>query len=88
MAADQEGLRIGELDNDIVTFDSRELAMELVGILGLVEIELWCDETGMTTVLMVARAILLTLDLASVVIEIAEKAEERGEAGISVVETA
>ena len=88
VTADGQGLRLGEFDMNILTVEARELAVKLVGVLGLVQIELGSDEAGMAAAVVGVgvRVVLLTLELARVVIEVAEQTEERGEAGDGVVE--
>lgn len=84
VAADHQGLRVGELDVDVVTIEAGELAVELVAVLGLVQVELGAHNAGVAATVG-ARSIvgtLIALDLASVVIKIAEQAEQGSEARV------
>ncbi|KAI6770593.1 hypothetical protein HG530_005222 [Fusarium avenaceum] len=83
LAADEHCLRLGELDVNILLAHAGELAMELVGISSLADIELWLPlaEAG-------ASGTVLSLALARVAIEVVKETEERGKGSIGVVKVA
>ena len=96
-AAHGDGLRVGELDVEILLLNAGKLAMELIGGLGLAHVELGLEGggDGAADVMTRARALLLLLLLllrlllrlrglsfATIAVKVVEQAEERGEAGL------
>ena len=80
LAADEQGLGFGELDVNVLLADTRELAMELVGIFSLADVEFGLPGRQGSS------AATLSLSLTRVVVEVVKEAEERSEGGVSVVE--
>lgn len=78
-SADDNGLRLRELDADVILLDAGELAVELVGVFCLLHVELGAEGAGN---LALALAAALRVGLATVVIEVVEESEERGERGL------
>lgn len=74
-AADDHGLGVGELDVDIILVHSRELAVELVVILRLSDVELWLEGGPEVAAVFSPRHLVTTL----VGVEVLEEAEEGGE---------
>lgn len=74
---DDHGLGLGELDADILLAHARQLAMELVGVSRLADVELGSPggDRG-------AAGALVRLALAGVVVKVVEETEERGEGGV------
>lgn len=79
-AADCQGLSVGELDLDIFLLDTREFAVEFIGIFNLLDIELGVE------CLQGAAPVVMGIAVAAVLIEVVEKAEERSEASVVVDE--
>lgn len=77
-AANDHGLRVGELDVNVLLVDARELAVELVGVVGLADIELGlpAGDVGSATALALTR----------VVVKVVKEAEEGSEGSVGVVE--
>ena len=73
LAADVHGLRVGELDIDVLLGHARQLAMELISVACFANVKLGlpCWETGASS-----------LALTRVVVEFVKKAEERSERGV------
>jgi len=72
-AVDTEGLRIAKLDLDILALYTRQLAMETVAVLMLLDIELWLPGLQLASNIEIA-----------VVVEVVEETEERGECRVGV----
>lgn len=74
---DDHGLGLGELDADILLAHAGQLAVELVGVSRLADVELGSPggDRG-------AAGALVRLALAGVVVKVVEETEERGEGGV------
>lgn len=83
LATDEHCLWLGEFDVNILLGHAGELAMELVGISGLADVEL-----GLPLGKAGASGAVLSLALARVAIEVVKETEERGKGSIGVVEVA
>jgi hypothetical protein len=85
LAANEHGLRLCELDLNVLLVYARELAVELVGFTGLADIKL-----GLPVLKTGAATLASSSALTGVVVEVIEKAEERVEGGVvrGVVEVA
>ena len=79
-AADGQGLSVCELDLDIFLLDTWEFAVEFIGVVNLLDIELGVE------CLHDAAPMVMEIAAAAVLIEVVEKAEERGEASVIVDE--
>lgn len=79
LAADEQSLRLGELDVDIFLSKAGELAVEFVDVSRLAHIKLWLPSGhgGSATFLSLAR----------VAVKVVEETEEGGERGVGVVES-
>lgn len=91
LALDHNGLGVGELDAEVLAGNARELAVELVGIGRLADVELGGE--GANGAARVAGSVLVvvvavTLDFARVVVKVIKEAEEGSEAGVGTVEAA
>lgn len=77
-ALDGEGMRVGELDLDILLIDARKLAVEFVRILNLLDVEFGVEglEVGVGG----------TVYGAGDLVELVEEAEDGGEGGLRVVD--
>jgi hypothetical protein len=73
LATDVHGLRVGELDIDVLLGHARQLAMELISVVCFANVKLGlpCWETGASS-----------LALTRVVVEFVKKTEERSERGV------
>lgn len=78
LAGDEDRLRIGEDDIDIVHVHTRELAMELISLLGLADVKLRLPLRNGTSTSVLAR----------VVVKVIEESEEGSERGVGLVESA
>lgn len=79
-ARDHEGLRLGELDVDVVLLDAGELTVELVGVLRLLHVEAR-GEGGSGAAGAIAGAG-LGAGLLGVLVEVIQEAEEGGKRGL------
>lgn len=79
-ARDHEGLRLGELDVDVVLLDAGELSVELVGVLGLLHVEARGEGGSGAAGAMAGAG--LGAGLLGVLVEVIQEAEERGERGL------
>lgn len=86
VAGDDDGLRVGELNVDILAIDAWQLAVQLVRVLRLADVELWVEGAGADTPTLAAVGVRGTLDFAAIVVEVVEETEERGEAWVSAIE--
>jgi len=85
LAADEHGLRLGELDVNIRLLHAGEFTVEFVGLSGLADIELGLPVAEAAA----ASAISVLSALARVAVEVVKKTEERGEGSVGgVVEVA
>lgn len=84
-APDHNGLRVGELDLNVLPINAGELAVKLVCLLGLADIELGAEGAGGLGVTTAASLRGAALNLASVGVKVVEEAEEVGEAGVRTV---
>lgn len=85
LAADEHGLRLGELDVNIRLLHSGEFTVEFVGLSGLADIELGLPVAKAAA----ASAISVLSSLARVAVEVIKETEERGEGSVGgVVEVA
>jgi len=70
MASNGQGLRVRELDVDVLLLQAGKLTVELIGVRRFLHIELWLEAS---------ECRLLWADRAVVGIEVVEETEERGE---------
>ncbi|ROV97667.1 hypothetical protein VSDG_04565 [Cytospora chrysosperma] len=77
---DHEGLRLGELDVDVVLLDAGELTVELVGVLRLLHVEARGEGGSGAAGAMAGAG--LSAGLLGVLVEVIQEAEERGERGL------
>lgn len=84
-APDHNGLRVGELDLNVVTINAGELAVQLVCLLGFADIELGTESAGGLSMTTAAGLRGAALNLATVGVKVIEEAEEVGEAGVRAV---
>lgn len=82
-AADDNRLRVGKLDVDILLLHSRELAMKFVSFARLTDVEL-----GLPVSDSAAAGTLSVVALAGVVVKVLKKAEERSERSLGSVKVA
>lgn len=73
-AADRHCLRLGEFNVDRVLIHAGQLAVQLVGVVGLADVKLGLPDGGAC-----ASAVGLAACLAGVAVKVVEEAEERGE---------
>ena len=73
-AADRHRLRLGEFNVDRVLVHAGQLAVQLVGVVGLADVKLGLPDGGAC-----ASAVGLAARLAGVAVKVVEEAEERGE---------
>lgn len=85
-APNMEGVGVGELDGDVLLLQAGELAVKLIGILDLADIELGLEGRDVVAVGAAGGAVLTAL--AGIVVEVLQKTEERSEGGVRVVEVA
>jgi len=81
LAMDHDGLWLGELNVDILALDARELAVQLVGVLRLADVELGVEMPRCEAALAVGGSRVGVAALAPVVVKVVEQTEERGEGG-------
>jgi len=77
LAANEQGLGLGELDMNILLSNAGKLAVEFVEVSRLADIKLWLPSGYSSS----------SLSLARVVVKVVEKTEERSEGGVGVVES-
>lgn len=78
LPGDEDRLRIGEDDMDIVPVYTRELAMELISLLRLADVKFWLPLGNGTSTSVLTR----------VVVKVIEETEEGSEGGVGFVEFA
>lgn len=78
VAADGDGLDVGELDLDVLLVDAGQLAVQLIGVLDLLDVELGGE--GFQDVAAGPR-LGCVLGALRVLLEVVEEAEERMEGG-------
>lgn len=79
VAADDDGLRVGELDVDILLLDAGKLAVELVDVLRLPQVELGSEGLEVSSVV---APVLLLRSVAGILVEVIDETEEAGEVGL------
>lgn len=80
LAADHDGLRVGELDVHVLLLDAGQLAVQLVGCVRLPQVEL--GREGRDVVAAVARGRALGAVLRRVLVKVVDQAEETREVGL------
>lgn len=86
VSLDQQDILLHELYVNVLALDAGDLAVELIRILGLADVEARAGAAAVPSSLGPALGFLLALDFAGVGVEIVEKTEESGEVGIGGVE--
>lgn len=75
-AADDDGLRVRELEVDVLLLDARKLAVQLIVVLSLPQIELGSESLNVPSVV---APVWLRRSVVGVLVEVVNEAEEAGE---------